>query len=187
MAFRKFPIIKGLAWTSSKTQKWQTTVQRTASGRVRTLTNQLYPQWNITAKYNALSDANARVIQGFVADIKGSYQPFYWLDPEDNKANNIPLAKLSDMVYQACMQQGNYIEPVSCLENLKIYFDGVLKDTGYKENDGVITFSVAPPEGVKVTADYTYYWLVQLDGDGLTVNRSFRDANSIELRMVVVR
>ncbi|MGM9582399.1 MAG: DUF2460 domain-containing protein, partial [Phascolarctobacterium sp.] len=175
MAVKKFPLIKGLAWASSKMQKWQTTVQRTASGRVRTLTNQLYPLWYITAKYNAISDANARIIQGFVADIKGSYQPFYWLDPEDSKAVNMPLAKLSNVVYQACMQQGDYIEPVSYIEDLKIYFDGELQKSGYSLNGGVITFSVAPPEGAKVTADYTYFWKVQLDGDGLTINRSFRD------------
>lgn len=187
MAVKKFPSIKGLAWSSSKSQKWQITIQRTSSGRVRTLTNQLYPQWSIVAKYNALSDANARIIQGFIADIKGSYEPFYWLDPEDNKAINMPLAKLSDITYQTCMQLGDHIEPVSYIEDLKIYFDGVLQETGYTENAGVITFATAPSSSIKITADYTYFWRVQLDGDGITINRSFRDANSVELRMVTAR
>ena len=46
---RKFPNIRDFAWNSSFAEKWNTTVQKSASGRVRTLTNQLYPAWTITA------------------------------------------------------------------------------------------------------------------------------------------
>ena len=56
---RKFPNIRDFAWNSSFAEKWNTTVQKSASGRVRTLTNQLYPAWTIKASYPALTDAQA--------------------------------------------------------------------------------------------------------------------------------
>lgn len=81
MALKKFPDLRRFAWESTKSQKWETTSQRSASGRMRTLTNQLYPNWTITASYNCLTDAEARQLHGFAASVKGGFEPFLWLDP----------------------------------------------------------------------------------------------------------
>lgn len=81
---RKFPELRKFSWNSIFEEKWNTTVQKSASGRVRTLTNQLYPAWTIKASYPALTDAHADELLGFVALIKGSFEAFLWLDPEHN-------------------------------------------------------------------------------------------------------
>lgn len=76
---RKFPKLRKFSWNSTFEEKWNTTVQKSASGRVRTLTNQLYPAWAIKASYPALTDAQADELLGFVALIKGSFEAFLCL------------------------------------------------------------------------------------------------------------
>lgn len=72
---RKFPELRKFSWNSTFEEKWNTTVQKSASGRVRTLTNQLYPAWTIKASYPALTDAQADELLGFVALIKDPLRP----------------------------------------------------------------------------------------------------------------
>ena len=97
---RKFPELRKFSWNSTFEERWNTTVQKSASGRVRTLTNQLYPAWTIKASYPALTDAQADELLGFVALIKGSFEAFLWLDPEHNTEKSAPLAQVSSSKYQ---------------------------------------------------------------------------------------
>ena len=96
MILRKFPALRKLAYSSTKTQKWNTQVQKSGSGKVRTLTNQLYPEWTITAKLIELTNAEARRLMGFAALIKGAHTPFLWLDPEDYEENGIQLPLITN-------------------------------------------------------------------------------------------
>ena len=56
MALKKFPNIRRFAWESTKTQKWNTTIQRTASGRLRTLIVR-GQAWEISTKAQAVKPA----------------------------------------------------------------------------------------------------------------------------------
>lgn len=181
---RYFPSNKKFAWESVKTQKWNTVVQRSASGMTRTLTNQLLPSWTIEASYPGLTDDEARELLGFVALIKGSQEPFWWLDPEDCQATNQVLAPISTTEYQAVMQQGGYVEPVENIDNVTVYVDGV-EVNNYTINGGVITFSTAPSG--TVTADFRYYWKVMLANDGVSVQKIYKNINKASLKMEVVR
>ena len=153
MGYKKFPDIRRFAWDSSKKQSWNTTVQKSASGRIRTMTNQLYPAWTIKASYNALTDEEARQLLGFVAERKGCYEPFLWLDPEDYKATGVTLVNTNGY-YQAVMNVGGYVEPVEYIEHVTVYVDGIKQAANtYSVEDGVIKFAVQPKGNV--TADYT--------------------------------
>ena len=187
MAIKKFPNIRSFAWNSTKTQKWDTTVQKSASGKVRTLTNQLYPEWTITASLPMISDAEANTLHGFVALLKGSYEPFLWLDPEDSKAVGQRLVPTNGY-YQCVMAMGSYAEPAEYVEDLRVFINGEEADVGtYTVDRGAITFAVAPGADDIVTADYTYYWKVMLADDGLTVTKVFKDINKVSLKLVVAR
>lgn len=184
---KKFPDIKRFAWESSKEQKWNTTVQRSASGKVRTMTNQLYPEWTITATLPAITDEEARTLLGFVAELKGNYEPFYWLDPEDYQVQGIRLAPYEGS-YQTVMRVGTYVEPAEYVEDLVVYIDGEQQDgLTYKVENGAIIFNNPPATTATVTADYTYYWRMMFAEDGIAVNKIFKDVNKCTLKMVVAR
>ena len=185
MGYKKFPDIRRFAWDSSKKQSWNTTVQKSASGRIRTMTNQLYPAWTIKASYNALTDEEARQLLGFIAERKGCYEPFLWLDPEDYKATGVALVNTNGY-YQAVMNVGGYVEPVEYIEQVTVYVDGIKQAANtYSVEDGVIKFAVQPTGNV--TADYTYYWLVHFSEDGITINKIFDNINKASITLAVVR
>lgn len=109
---RFFPNNRKFGWKSKKSEKWNTQTQRAASGKMRTLTQQLMPSWTIEASYPALTDEEAREMLGFVALIKGAHEPFLWLDPEDYECKGQVLAEVANGQYQAVMRMGGYVEAV---------------------------------------------------------------------------
>lgn len=179
-----FPDLRRFSWESTKEQKWETSVQRSASGKIRTNTNQLLPRWVITAAYPALTDDEARELQGFVASCKGGFEPFFWLDPEDYQATKQVLAPLGNNQYQAVMVQGDYVEAVEYIDNVTVYVNGNVV-YNYNVDGGVITFT-STPNG-EVTADYRYYWKMRFVDDGISVPRIFRNVNRPTLKMEIVR
>lgn len=86
MTLRKFPEdLNGLAWESIKSMNWNTKVQKSGSGKVRTLTTQLSPNWTIETKFQILTDEQYRKLLGFVALLKGAHIPFYGLTQKTMK------------------------------------------------------------------------------------------------------
>jgi hypothetical protein len=183
---RFFPDNRKFGWSSSKEQGWTTTTQTSASGKMRMITTQQLPSWKIKASYPALSDDEARELLGFYAQVKGQFEPFYWLDPEDNTCENRALAVISSdgLQYQATMQQGNYTEAVEYIDNVHVYVDGT-EVYNYSVTDGVITF-VSAPTG-KVTASYRYYWVCVFKADSLTIEKIFENINKASFTLKVVR
>lgn len=174
MAVKIWPVMSGLEMRSSKSQKWNTTIEKVGSGRKRSNTNQLLPLWTIGVKFWGLSDANYKQIMGFVALLKGAHQPFFWLDPEDYKETGIQLPNTSGRTYQCVMKMGDYVEAVEYVDQLKVYVDGVLQaSTQYTVSGGAITFKAALASGAVVTADYRYYWKVHLPADGISMDHIF--------------
>ena len=176
MTVQIWPVMTGIEMQSSKSQKWNTTIEETGSGRKRSNTNQLLPKWTIQVKYWRLSDADYKTIMGFVALLKGAHTPFFWLDPEDYQETGMQLPKISNGKYQAVMKMGNYVEAVEHIDNVKVYVDGTLQAaSAYTVSDGMITFGTAPGANAVVTADYRYYWKVHLPADGISMTHIFKN------------
>lgn len=175
---------KKFAWESKKSQKWNTNKQTSASGMTRTQTNQLLPLWTIEASYPGLSDDEARELLGFVASCKGSFEPFFWLDPEDYECKGQVLAPISNTQYQAVMVQGGYVEAVEYIDNVTVRVNGSVVNN-YTVSDGVITFNTAPSG--EVTADYRYYWKVRFADDGIAVAKVYKNINRASFKLEVVR
>lgn len=176
MAIQNWPVMSNIVMRSSKSQKWNTTIETVGSGRKRSNTNQLLPLWNISVKFWKLTDAEYKTIMGFVALLKGAHKPFWWLDPEDYEEENIQLPQNTDGSYQCVMKMGSYVEAVDKVDQLKVYVDGTLKAAStYTVNGGTITFNTAPASGAVVTADYRYYWKVHLPADGISIEHIIDD------------
>lgn len=184
-----FPTCK-IAYESTKSQKWSTQVQTSGSGMRRALTNQLYPEWTIKVKVNYLTDEEARALHGFVAKLKGALTPFYWLDAEDCQVKGLQLPMVSSGLYQPLMQMGDYVEPVSYVDNLSVYVDNV-KQASSKYTltaGGQIKFSTPPSASAVVRADYRYYWQVYLSGDGIEIEHEYDNINrTSSFKLVTVR
>lgn len=183
---KKFPAIRSLAWKSTKEQKWNTVVKTAGSGRIRTMTTWQYPQYIISTQFAYLSPAQYREIMGFFSLVKGGTEPFLWLDPEDNEEINIPLGLGRDGEWQAVRRMGSYIEPVAYVEDLILYADGVRVD-GAVSDKGVIRCSGTVAPDAVITADYTYYWKVRLDGS-FSAEATFKNIyKSKSFKLVTVR
>ena len=159
------------------------------SGKTRSMTNQLYPQWIISAKLLHLTREEANELMGFVALLKGNYEPFLWLDPEDFEEKGVQIPMIAPGIYQAVMRIGGYTEPVDHIENVTVYIDGAKQSSGaYSVTNGMVKFSVSPSASSKVTADYTYYWKVRFVQDEMEIQNIFVNLNdSKTFKMVSAR
>lgn len=189
MVMKKFPKLKKFSFTSTKKQKWNTRIQMSGSGKARSMTNQLYPQWIISAKLLHLTREEANELMGFTALLKGNYEPFLWLDPEDYEEKGVQLPMIAPGIYQAVMRIGGYTEPVDYIENVTVYIDGTKQSSGtYSVTNGTVKFSVAPSANSKVTADYTYYWKVRFSQDEMEIENLFVNLNNSKtFKMVSAR
>ena len=176
MTVQIWPVMTGIEMRSSKSQKWNTAIEKSGSGRMRSNTSQLLPSWNIQIKFWKLSDADYKTIMGFVALLKGAHTPFFWLDPEDYQETGIQLPQNANGSYQCVMKFGEYVEAVEYVDQLKVYVDGVLKAAStYSVSGGMITFYNAPASGSVVTATYRYYWKLHLPADSISMNHIFKN------------
>ena len=175
MVLQKFPVAlqSKVAYNSSKQQSWDTEVYESASGRYRSLSNQLYPKWKINVLIQPLTDADARTLMGFVAARKGGYEPFLWKDAEDYHEQGVTLAKISNTKYQAVAK----------------FVDGTKQaSSSYTVSNGYVTFGSAPASGAVVTANYDYYWKVRFDDDRMGIDHIFDNINrSQRFKMVTAR
>lgn len=158
--------------------RFNTQVQTSGSGLVRTMTNLHYPDWVISTKLHYLTDQDARVLFGFVALVKGAYEPFLWHDPEDNHEEKVQLPLISPGRYQAVMKFGDYVEPAAHIENVTVYVSGTqIATSSYTVQNGYITITPAPAAGAIITASYDYWWKVRFKDDGMGIKKVFADIN----------
>lgn len=185
-ALKKFPRIRSLAWKSTKEQKWNTITKTAGSGRVRTMTTWQYPQYIINTQFAYLTVAQYKEIMGFFALLKGGTEPFLWFDMEDNTERGIQLGRGTDGQWQALRRMGDYVEPVSYVEDIVLYADGVRVDNVTQEGGIIRTTAQVSSEAV-ITADYTYYWKVRLEGS-FTAEATFKNLyTSKAFKLVTVR
>lgn len=186
MVMKKFPSIRKFAYKSTKTQRWNTTVKKSGSGQVRTMTTWSYPEWEITAQFAHLTDEEYKKIMGFFATVKGCTKPFLWLDPEDYEEKNIPLMRYADGKFYAVRRWGTYAEPVEYVKDVTVYADGRKVNAAAKDGQIILLDSVG--SSAKLTADYTYYWKVMLKGNSYSAEYVFTNFYKTKtFKMVTVR
>lgn len=183
----KFPRIISLAWKSEKSQKWDTKIKTSGSGKVRTMSTWRYPQYTITTEFKILRPDEYKELMGFYSKTKGGTIPFLWLDPEDYEEKGVRIGTGAQGEWQAVRKFGDFLEPVYHIENVKAYANG--KEIRVVSDKGVIRLAqgqTVAPDAV-ITADYTYYWLVRFSGD-MTAEYVYKDIyKSKSFKLVTTR
>lgn len=169
MALPIFPDLPTMAWNSKKRQIWEgVKVQKSGSGRRKSLRTQAYPEWEIECSYTCLDTEQIKKAAGFFAMVGGEFQPFLWKDPEDyfEEAVRIGTGTGSQSQFQLLKNLGGYyIEPVRDVVSgtLTVKVNGAAVSV-LSENNGLVTVS-PPAAGAVVTASFEYYWRVAFDGN----------------------
>lgn len=162
-----FPEIPGQKFESKKRQKWDVQIQTSASKRRKSMTNQVYPEWEIEVDYTGLTKENADKMMGFYGQQKGPLTPFLFKDMEDYKVigQNIGVGTgLKQNIYLLRTVGNGVVVPVYDVvpNTLKIYSAG--EEIEYNlGNDGLVTVTTIKDN--IITADFEYYWRVAFDND----------------------
>lgn len=183
MALPIFPRNISIKYNSTKEMSWKTTVKRSGSNKIRTLTTYRYPKWQIKVSAVGLTNEDVRSIQGFFALLRGANKPFLWLDQEDYQEKNVLLG-IGDGVtksFFAIRRLGQFAEPITDIktDSLVVYVNNK-KVTAMAGENGEIVLMNPPAKGDRVTADYTYYWRVILEKDTVNVKVKFNNINEID-------
>jgi uncharacterized protein (TIGR02217 family) len=171
-----FPTLPGLAWSVTKTPTFQTRIQRAASGRELRALDYPFPLWQFTLAFEFLRDNAAagldelRTLMGFYLMCQGAYGSFLFQDPTDREVSGqfLGIGNASATAFQlqrafgTVLPGGGFFEPIVAPEAVAaVYFNGVtqsLAGYGVDPETGVLTFGTPPPNGLTITADFSYYF-----------------------------
>ena len=188
-----FPQVAGLNWGCTKKQKWQTYTQKSASRKIKSMSNCSLPIWNLTAVYNKSADVDIDTVIGFVIRMSGALKTFLWYDDRDNTCTGVVIGTGSGVAGQQVELLRKWgtqaLEPVKDVKQgtLKIYADGVLI-TGYTNDDGIITFTTPVASGAVISWSGQYYWRVRIVDDGMSYKDIWFDCyelGKIEMETVI--
>lgn len=184
MSERFFPLSSGkAAWESSIAQTWAVTEKKTASGKRRAISSQLYPSYTFSVDFT-LNDAEISQLAGFYARCKGGLLPFWYKDFGAH-AEMQELACDAGGAYQCVSITGGYVEACRKVDNLRVYVDGT-ETLDYSESGGLITLSAGTEVHRSVCASYDYYRYVKFAGE-FSVKQLVPDINSVSLKLESVR
>jgi uncharacterized protein (TIGR02217 family) len=188
-----FPKIKGLAWNVVINPAFSTEIQQALSSREVRLQNYVNPVWEISLSYGyLLNDARTRdengntaleTIMGFFMARGGQFDDFLLNLTdltnrlEDSVYSDQPCLNMvtgntytgdgSTTTFQLTRGTGGFQEAAQNPANqaATVYLNGVAKvqGTDYTIASGVVTFTVAPGNGVNVTADFIFLYRVRFD------------------------
>lgn len=181
-----YPNLPGLTYSTFKTPQFKTRTQKSVSGRELRMTFQPVVTWQFKVKYNFLRDAfdqrlsyaysgspsltELRTLMGFFLQQQGSLTPFWFDDPTDDSVvgQNIGTGDGTTTQFQLTRTLGGsgfeYTEPVLAPNIVyNVYVAGVAQQPNLNyvvnQNNGIITFTSAPPMGNAITADFSFYFL----------------------------
>jgi len=184
MADYYFPIDGGLvSWDTEITENWDVDIAVTASGRRRTLCQQVMPGWTFTLNFPKLSKSQVDELLRFYASMKGQWGSFWYKDYEYHHMEKTVLGKVGTNTYQCIAALGAYAEPAGKVSDLEVFVDGSSFDKRVM-SDGKLNLGVS--DGAVVTATYDYYFLVCFK-DALQIKQIYKDVYSVNINLGVVR
>lgn len=173
-----YPTLAGLTFNSEKEAEFNTIIQRSVSLNELRATFTAAPIYRIRLQYELLRDDatynELKTLLGFYLARQGDFDSFLYLDPDDNTATqeDFGTGNASRTQFQLTRAYGAFTESVSNIGvSPQIYKDGVLQVSGYTvSSTGLVTFSVAPGNGVDLTWSGTYYYRCRFER-GMTFNK----------------
>lgn len=173
-----FPTLSGIRWDVKKRPRFNTIVQRTASGKEIRSALMSYPLWEFELSYDVLrGDAinlELQTLMGFFEQMLGSCTAFNYTDPTDYSVTSQAFGTGDGITtqFQLLRTLGGFIEPIQNVNSITgIYDNGspVTQGAGagkYTINStGLVTFGTAPASGHALTWTGTYYFLCRFLDD----------------------
>lgn len=206
-----FPKLKGLAWPRKEIidTSGMTLVKKSASGRRVAISLSPYPIYHIELQYAGLSSSlkgserlgpgGVQALQALFAQMGGQFGTFrvrradYTLDPADSAVDG-QLLGIGDganqtFLFTRTLQSDlvpSFTEPVGIVEplGLNVYLDGTPTSAYTLQWPNVLHMNSAPAAGVKVTADYSWYFMCAFEDDQLELDAFMKhlwSADSVKL------
>ena len=191
MSLPVFQSPPSIAWNSTKTQKWDTKIQKYGGGRRKTLARWSYPEWELNCEYTCLDAAEREYMAGFFAMVRGQAGTFLWCDPEDHRQTQVRIGTGDETTtgFQLIRKLGGlFVEPIRDIVpgTLTVLVDGAAVKATLKE-DGWVEIA-APESGANVTATFEYYWRVAFADDGMTWSNFWYDFYNLKsVKLVTVK
>lgn len=165
--------LPGITWNITRAPIFATKIQQAVGGQRIAAAFQPYPIYRWTLEYEFLraydSYTEWQTLIGFFNARKGSYDTFLFNDPSDNTVTDqlIGSGTGSLTTFQLLRTLGGFSEPIYNVNSVPVIkLNGVVQVSGYTiSSSGLVTFSVAPANGVTVTWTGTYYWRCAFDQD----------------------
>ena len=199
MSFVETRFPEDIAYGSSGGPSYSTDVVMTVSGHEQRNINWEHARARYNVAHGVKNQAQLGALIAFFRARKGRAYGFRFQDWSDFKAINQTLGTGdgSTTQFQLIKQYDNggvsetriIHKPVQ--DTVKLYVDSVLQETGVSVDysTGLISFSVAPPSGTLVTADFEFDVPVRFDTDSLSARLdhygaySWNDIPLVELRI----
>ena len=190
-----YPVLPGLSWGQKKTPEFSTRIQKSYSGKEVRLAMYFNPIYNYELSYEFLrgnsSQAEFQNLLGFYLQMQGSFDTFFYQDPEDTKAFSsttlqpIGLGNNLTNSFQLLRLLGNYAEPVCFVSSYggsapantgltgldlpSIYVNGVAKSpaTYTISQTGLVTFLDIPVSGNVIQWSGAWYYRCRFTDDTL--------------------
>jgi hypothetical protein len=166
------PSLVGLSWSRHKKPGFSTRVASHASGREVRLALMEYPLYEFEAVYNGLASnstaafaglgsSSLQSLMGFFLQLQGQFGTFLYTDPDDNtvSAQAFATGNGSTTTFTMMRSLGGFLEPVSWVVSVaNVYLNGVAQSgsTIGLTTPNTLAFATAPPNGVTVSADFSY-------------------------------
>lgn len=112
-----FPLLPGVSIERSRTPIWDSTVQKTAAGRLLGLTCQTYPRWKYKLSFEFLRSGayqELEAIVGLFNQMRGRADTFLFYDEDDNTtvSQQIGVGDGATTSFQLLRNLGGFVEPV---------------------------------------------------------------------------
>jgi uncharacterized protein (TIGR02217 family) len=158
-----------MAWNNKKTPRYDVTVQKSGTKKRKTICTHAYPEWELECSFVALDKRQVDKIAGFFCSQYGVTKAFLWYDMEDYRQAGIQFG-IGDGVTQRFQLLRSwadlFYEPVyDILTDSLMVYQNEARTAVTLEDNGIVYFSTPPAAGIKLAADFYYYWRVAFDSD----------------------
>lgn len=196
-----FPTFQGWSYNKEKKPIWKTNVYEATSGKEVRIQKWSYPRYEITLKYNFLTDnaiqsvsldkGELEKLQGFFNSVGGNCDDFLFYDEVEHSCTNQPfgLGDGSTRFFQLKRSLQNWVEPVRGITTKpKIFIGGTETNAFSWDNYGNITLTSAPPNDAVLTWTGDYYFRVRFTNEELELTRTFEGLwEGIEINLITVK
>lgn len=179
MALNQFPSLIGQAFLAEKTPIWSTAVAEAASGRERRRQLWSYPRWRFKANFEVLRDVSGgrdlAALYTFFNAHAGRHAEWGFLDPTDNQVSGQAFGigdgttRSFQLLRTITGSSLSFIEPVRAVFGPPaVTVNGAATLAWTIDDDGVVTFTNAPPAGHVLAWSGQFMFHCRFDQDDLS-------------------